>query len=329
MGKERKGWKLWGSWLLVLMLAVGLAGCGAEDNKDTKNASSPSPVSGNSSAQAVSGTKTIYPLKLKDVTGTEVVIDKTPERVVSISPSETEAIFAIGAGSKVVGVDKNSNYPEEVKKLPQTGDTKTNLEALLAMKPDLVIANNGVQAKVVEQLRTMNVKVYSSDPKTLDEVMAKIEVFGTIMNQQEGAKKVTDKMRQEKQKVVDAVKNAPKKKVYMEFSPGWTVGDGEFMNELLLLAGGENVASGNKGWFQADPEKIIKANPDVILYAKDAAMGNLIYDELKKRPGFEQISAMKNNKLFAIESDLVSRVGPRLTQALIEMGKAIHPDLVK
>jgi iron complex transport system substrate-binding protein len=149
------------------------------------------------------------------------------------------------------------------------------------------------------------------------------------MNKQEDAKKTADKMRADKQKIVDAVKNAPKKKVYMEFNPGWTVGDGEFMDELVRLAGGENVAAGKAGWYQIDSEAIIKKNPDVIVYSAGGNMKDTVLEEIQKRPGWDQVDAVKNKKLVPINEDIVSRVGPRLTEALLEIAKAAHPDLVK
>jgi iron complex transport system substrate-binding protein len=273
--------------------------------------------------------QTQYPLKLKDDTGTVVIFDKAPMRVTTIASSETEAVFAIGAGDKIFGVDQYSNYPDAAKSKPQVGDMNTNLEALLATKPDVVFANNGLQSKVIDKLRELNIKVYASNPKTIDEIITKIETVGQIMNLQENALKVTSTMRSEKNSVVNALNNAPKKKVYLEFDPGWTVGDGEFLSDLINLAGGINVAGGKNGWYQIDPEAIIKANPQVILYAKETYGQGSILDIMNKRAGWDIIDAMKNKQVFALETDPLVRVGPRITKGLIEMAKAIHPDLVK
>ncbi|GIP38786.1 ABC transporter substrate-binding protein [Paenibacillus sp. J31TS4] len=322
-----------GGLLLAGALALSLAACGGGQQTPSPSADPASGLSTPAKAPSDSGTavkQTAYPITVKDATGTELVFDKAPERIVTIAPSETETVFAVGAGSKVVGVDKWSDYPEEAKSKPSVGDMNTNIEALLATKPDLVIAHDGLQHKVVEQLRELKIKVYASNTKTLDQTIEKIETFGLVLNTQEQAKKVTDKMKADRQKVMDAVKDAPKKKVYMEFSPGWTVGDGEYLNELLALAGGVNVAAGKPGWYKVDPEAIIQANPEVILYGKgnNNGMGDILA-ELKKRPGFDQIDAMKAGRTYPIDDNLTSRVGPRMTEALLEMAKAIHPDRVK
>jgi iron complex transport system substrate-binding protein len=273
--------------------------------------------------------QTQYPLKVKDATGVELVFEKAPLRVTTIAASETEAIFAIGAGDKVFGVDQYSNYPEAANAKPKVGDMNTDLEALLATKPDVVFANNGLQKKVIDKLRELKIKVFASDPSNIDQVIEKIETVGVIMNLQDNARKVTNTMRAERKMVVDALKNATKKKVYLEFDPGWTVGDGEFLSELITLSGGINVASGTKSWYKIDPEAIIKANPEVILYSDISYGEETNYDIIKNRSGWDNIAAMKNKQVFALKTDPLVRVGPRITKGLIDMARAIHPDLVK
>ncbi|TVY04360.1 ABC transporter substrate-binding protein [Cohnella terricola] len=338
MKLNQKLWGKIGAWLLVAMLAIGLVGCGAAKNNEVASPSSSqaSPIASPEASPSASGSpdqsaqaQTTYPLTLTDSTGTEVVFEQAPERIVTIAPSETEVLFAIGAGSKVVGVDQYSDYPEEAKSIDKVGDMNTNTEALLALKPDVVFAHSGMQTKVIEQLRNLNVKVYASNPKNLDQVMEKIETVGKIMNVQEGAAQVTGTMKDELKQVTDALQGVTPKKVYMEFSPGWTVGTGEYMDEILTLAGGDNVSKEKSGWFEVDPEKVIKENPEVILYAKNDAYELGILQAIQERPGFEKIDAVKNNQLFAVDDNSISRVGPRLTKVLYDMAKAIHPDKVK
>lgn len=320
---------------LTLALTVTLTGCGGKE--ETKGAASPSAAA---SVQATASTspstapsantaeQTVYPLKLKDATGTEVTFQKAPERIITLVPSETETVFALGAGSKVVGVDKWSDYPEEAKQKPQMGDMTTNIEAVLAAKPDVVFASGTLNSKVIDELRKLGITVYASSPKTIAETIEKVEVIGKAINAQAQAKKVTDEMRADLKQVTDAVKNAPKKRVYLEFSQGWTVGDGEFLSEMVELSGGINVGAGKAGWYEIDPEAIIKANPEVIVYSTGAGMETLP-DTIKGRAGFSGMDALKNNQLYGIDGNLTNRVGPRLTKGLLAMAKAVHPDLVK
>jgi len=341
MNNKNKGlWMKIGSWLLIAMLAIGLVGCGNNGNDAASSPSASAPASqpaaspsaspsASESPSAEAPAQTVYPLKLTDATGTEVVFEQTPERVVTLAPSETEALFAVGAGTKVVAVDNYSDYPPEAKEIAKVGDMNTNTEALLAAKPDIVFAHASMQAKVIEELRKLNVKVFASDPKTLDQVMEKIETVGQIMNVQEGAKQVTDTMRSELKQVTDALQGVAPKKTYMEFSPGWTVGSGEYMDEVLTLAGGDNVSKAKSGWFEVDPEAVIQANPEVVLYAVNTEFDLGILKAIEDRPGFDKIDAIKNKQLFPVDDNSISRVGPRLTKVLYDMAKAIHPDKVK
>jgi iron complex transport system substrate-binding protein len=329
--KRRNGWKKGTLLLLTAVLAVSLAACGkSKENAggaspSSSSSASPQVNAGGASTDPAKSAQTTYPLTLKDDTGTEITFDKAPERIVSISPSETEVLYAVGAGSKVVAVDNYSNYPDDAAKKPKVGDMNLNVEALLAQKADIVFANSSVNKKQVEQLRGLGVKVFGSDPKTVDEVIGRIELYGKIMNTADTAKKMADTMRAEKKQVVDAVKDAPKKRVYVEISPGYTVGSGVFIDELVTLGGGTNIMADQQRYPKVDPEAIVKANPEVILYSSPSVNP----DELKKRPGWDTIDAVKNGRLYPIEDDLFSRVSPRLTQTLIKVGKAIQPDKVK
>ena len=327
-----KGW----TGLVVLLLAAMLlvAGCGNSGNGGDASASaSPSatpagsPAATSPDAGSATSTETVYPLTLTDATGTEVTFEKAPERVVSLAPSETEILFAVGAGDLVVGVDEYSDYPEEAKSKPKVGDYITNIEAVLAAEPDVVFAGVSLNEQAIQELRNLRVTVFAGEANTIDKVIERVETVALILNKQEQGKQVTDRMRAERQKVVDALKDVPKKRVYFELDPNWTVGDGEFVSELLDLAGATNVASGKKGWFEIDPEAIIEADPEVILYSVYEGMEPL-GDIIKSRPGWDAITAIKNGQVYGIDANLTTRNGPRVTQGLMEMAKAIHPEIV-
>ncbi|WP_040931363.1 ABC transporter substrate-binding protein, partial [Paenibacillus larvae] len=245
-------------------------------------------------------------------------------------------LFAIGLGDKIQGVSDFDDFPKEAKSKPKLGSImKPNVEAMIAANVDVVFTGISTSKEDVEKLRESNVQVFKVEPKTLDDVMNNMLLYGKITDHQEQAEQVVEKMKAEKQKVVDAVskvKAEEKKKVYVEFSPGWSVGSGEFMNEIIELAGGINVASDMKGWHQISEEKIIEKNPDVILYANgvtdDKTKKNL-EELIRGRSGWDQINAVKNNTVIGVDQNLISRPGPRITQGLTEVAKAIYPDLVK
>ncbi|AQT85565.1 ABC transporter substrate-binding protein [Paenibacillus larvae] len=319
--------------VLTLALAVSMTACG---KKEEPAASSSPKAEATAKSGDSSSKKTQYPLKVTDATGKEFTFEKAPERIASISPAETESLFAIGLGDKIQGVSDFDDFPKEAKSKPKLGSImKPNVEAMIAANVDVVFTGISTSKEDVEKLRESNVQVFKVEPKTLDDVMNNMLLYGKITDHQEQAEQVVEKMKAEKQKVVDAVskvKAEEKKKVYVEFSPGWSVGSGEFMNEIIELAGGINVASDMKGWHQISEEKIIEKNPDVILYANgvtdDKTKKNL-EELIRGRSGWDQINAVKNNKVIGVDQNLISRPGPRITQGLTEVAKAIYPDLVK
>ncbi|WP_419873194.1 helical backbone metal receptor [Candidatus Pristimantibacillus sp. PTI5] len=318
--------------LLLVMMLVVTSACGANKNADNQsnnqaaNAEQPATTEPTPDASAQT---TVYPLTMKDDTGTEITFEKQPAKVVTLVPSETETIYAIGSGEQVVGVDQWSDYPEEAASKPKVGDMTTNIEAVVALNPDLVLASSSLNTEAITKLRALNIAVYATDPLTYDAVIAKIENLGHIMNKQSEATAVADHMREVKQQVSDAVKDAEKKKVYLEFSQGWTVGSGTFLDELLGLAGGNNISAGSPGWYEVNAEEVVTQNPELIIYPDLKEDPNPIVAGIDSRPGWDVIDAVKNKQMFAVTENPLVRVGPRLADGLLELAKVIHPDLVK
>jgi iron complex transport system substrate-binding protein len=325
----------WSVILLSLALAASLAACGKKDDNTGKIVDPAKASTEATKAPAAPAKKTQYPLTVKDTTGKEFTFEKAPTRIVSVAPSETEILFAIGLGDQIVGVSDHDDYPAEAKSKPKMGGLKPNLEALIAANADVVFAGGSMKKDNVEKLRESKLNVFKIEPKTLDDVMAGILQFGVITDHQEQAEKVVAKMKADRQKVTDAVKGVKveeKKKVYIEFSPGWTVGSGEFMDELITLSGGINVAADTKSWHQISEEKIIQQNPNVILFSKDVVddkSKKTLEQIIRTRSGWDKIDAVQKNQVFGLDANLLSRPGPRLTEGLLEMAKEIYPELVK
>ncbi len=311
--------------LLLTMMLIITAACGATTDNKPNSAASNSP----SSSPAPSETATVYPLTIQDETGTEMTFQQAPVKIVTLAPSETEVAYAIGAGELVVGVDAYSNYPEEATKKPQVGDMTTDIEAVIALNPDLVLASSSMNTAAISRLRELNVNVFATDPATYDAVVAKIETLGIVMDKQPEAAAVADNMRSAKEQVTAAVKDAEKKRVYLEFSPGWTVGSGTFLDELITLAGGQNIATDTPSWFEVNAEEVIKQNPQLIIYPAMKEDPNPIVAGIESRPGWDVIDAVQNKQMHAVTEDPLVRVGPRLAEGLLELAKVIHPDLIK
>ncbi|GGF85928.1 ABC transporter substrate-binding protein [Paenibacillus aceti] len=331
--------KIWAVGLLTFVLLV-VAGCGA-NNATTNNAANGANSSANEASQSTNNSETkaeaqhtTYPLTVKDANDAEITFDAAPQKIVSLSPSETEGLFALGLDEQIVGVSDNDDYPEAALSKPKMGGFQVNVESIVATEPDLVVVTGTmIKAETIKSLTDLGIKVLQSNPKTIADVMDHIKTIGEITDHQAEAEQVVKQMQSELDQVTEAVKSVKeedKKKVYIEFSPGWTVGKGEFMDEMITLAGGVNVASDVEGWSQINEENIIKANPDVVLYAKSVIENDqTLADIVKGRSGWDQINAVKNDQVIGLDDNLLSRPGPRVTQGLIEVAKAIYPDLMQ
>lgn len=307
--------------------------CSFADTQTTENQSSVA-TTVQESTMNEGATQTEYPLTVTDASGTEVTIEMEPERVVSASPSETEILFALGLGDKLVGVSDYDDYPEEALEKEKVGGVvDPNEEAILALEPDFVIGGISMSDDVVQKLRDLELPMYKNDASSLDEIMDNILQIGLIMNAQEEAKELVADMQTDIDEVREAVKDVSeedKKTVYVEFAPGWTVGSGEFLDELITLAGGVNAAGDVEGWNEVNEEKIIEVNPDVIIYAKDAVdfeTEEPLKDLIQQRGGWEKMTAIQEDRLVPIEENIVSRIGPRVTEALKQFAEAIYPEL--
>lgn len=328
-------WKNWSTGALAIMLALSLAACG--NNNEPKQEVAPTTTEQVTPAvEEASVLKTEYPLTVKDATGESLTFKEAPKKIISISPAETESLFALGLDEQVVGVSDYDDYPEAVTTKPKMGGLyNPNEEAIIAAQPDLVVTGISMSAEAAQHLRDLGITIFKTDPKTVDDVITNIELFGQITDHQAEATTVTDKMKQERAEVTDAVKSLSpeqKKKVYIEFSLGWTVGRGEFMDELITLAGGVNVAADTEGWNEISEEKIINDNPDVILFSKDVIddkTRQTLDQIIKERSGWDQITAVKNDAIYGLDGNLVSRPGPRVTESLKEIASAIYPELLK
>ncbi|MFF2482550.1 ABC transporter substrate-binding protein [Paenibacillus sp. NPDC058071] len=323
MKNAHKRWRGLAALLLVAMLMV-VAACG---NGSGSNGGNGSNGQGQQPQQQEQSQQSAYPLTVKDDTGTEITFEQAPSKVVTLAPSETEVMYAIGAGEQVAGVDAFSNYPPEAASKPQIGDMTTNIEAVVALTPDLVLASSSMNAEAVTKLRELKIAVYATDPTTYDATADKITTIGRIVGKEKEAETVAQHMKDVKQQVQDAVKDAAKKPVYLEFSPGWTVGSGTFLNELLTIAGGTNISAAQPGWFEVSAEEVVKQNPQLIIYPDLKEDPNPIAAAFAQRPGWDAIDAIKNKQLFAVAEDPLVRVGPRLADGLLELAKTIHPDL--
>jgi cobalamin transport system substrate-binding protein len=271
-----------------------------------------------------------FPTSVTDFQNRSVAIATRPERIVSIGPSNTEFLFALGAGDRVVGDDDFSDQPAAAKAKPHVGGVKVNLEQVAALRPDLIVTVKFSDG-TLEALTKTTASVLVVDPQGLGDVARTATLLGKAVGA-DGAKLASDV-----QARVDAVKaktaTAVKPKVFHEIDASdpaklYSVGPGSFIDDLITVAGGTNVlAAAKTAYPTVSGEEVIRANPEVIVLA-DAAYGTTV-DSVAARPGWAAIDAVKNKKVFPVPGDLFSRPGPRVGEAAEAYAKLLHPDLFR
>ena len=252
------------------------------------------------------------------VTVGTTTVDKRPEKIISLSPAGTEMLFAIGAGSQVVAVDDQSNYPPEAPKSDLSGYTP-NAESIAAKNPDLVVLTYDTN-KIVEQLTQLKIPVYfGAAAKTLDDSYQQLTDLGKLTGHVDEAADVVQRMKDDLAKLVkDLPQRSRKLTYYHELDPNYyTVTSKTFVGSLYALVGLENIADpadadGAKGGYpQLSQEALIKADPDFIFLA-DAECCQQTADTAKARPGWDSLTAVKNNQIIVVNGDIASRWGPRV-----------------
>jgi iron complex transport system substrate-binding protein len=273
---------------------------------------------------------------LKDDLGRTISINGVPQRIVSLAPSNTEMLFALGLGSKVVGTDDYSDYPAEAMKLTHVGSAfpSFSIETIVSLKPDLAVAFGYTLPDYVSKLENLGIPVVVLAPKGIEGIISDIELIGQITGTSAQAKKLTADMQKRLDAVLAKTKGATASRVFWEFDatdPGkpWTAGPGSFNDVLISLAGGQNIgAIGPASSWQMNSEDILKADPQVIIL-DDFQFGTSV-DSVSKRPGWASIAAVKTNSIYPItDPNLTDRPGPRIIDGLELLARIIHPELFK
>jgi iron complex transport system substrate-binding protein len=269
--------------------------------------------------------------------GREVTLKAVPRRIVSLAPSNTEVLFAVGAGDQVVGVTKYCNYPPEAQTREQIGgfaaDT-ISVETIVALEPDLVLAIGESQRPVIEALEQVGIPVVALMASTFDDVYANIEQVGELTGHQEEATQVVAEMQKRVDTVTTVVAAIPQEErlpVFWEIwdEPLMTAGPSTFAGQAIELAGGVNIfADVTEDYPQVSAEEVVKRNPAVIL-GPDTHGDKLTPEQVIQRPGWDQIEAVQEGRIHLIQGDIVSRPGPRLAEGLEAVAHALYPDLFK
>ena len=312
--------------VLALAGLLLLAACGA----------SPPPESIPSTA-AAAPTEAGFPLTVTDDAGRDVALDAAPERIVSLAPSSTEIVCALGACDRLVGVTDFDDYPAEVGEIADVViQAQVDLERVVAAEPDLVLAagNEITPSAVIEQLEELGLVVMVLYPETLDEVYADITLLGTTLEASDEAQALISDMEDRVEVVVDAVAGADAPRTLYEVFHGegttYTAGEGSFLASLIELAGGAPITGDAQGLISA--EELVAADPELILlgtasYDPSLADEEAALDAVAARAGWGELAAVRDGRVVPYADDIVTtRPGPRIVSGLEALARAIHPD---
>lgn len=272
--------------------------------------------------------RTSGPIVLVDDFDREISLEEPAQRVISLVPAATEMLFALGAGDRVVGASEYCNYPEAALEIPRVGGFDgPNLEAIVALEPDLVLAAS-LHKDAVEGLEGLGIPVLALDPMTLEEIYANIELLARAIGEDKAGKDLVADMKGRLEAVGQALGQLQEDErplvFYESWYPGiWTAGEDTFISEIITLAGGKNIAWGVSRWTEMQEEDVLVRNPDVIIHGYlDFSM----VEPFDQRTGWDVVTAVKEDRIFFVDPDILNRTGPRVVDAVEEIARLIHPD---
>lgn len=292
--------------LLVSLVIMFFTGCNQSDIKDGK-------------------------LTVTDSLGNEVVIEKTPERIVAMLASDVEILYALGVEDKIIAVGEYANYPEDTANKQKVGTSiNTNIEELIALEPDVVfIGVMGQTEDHYEQLKQAGIPVVVSNAQTIKDTYNIIEIIGQVVGKHQEAKDMVKDMKAGFDELKEKSINKEALNAYIEVSPLqfglWTCGKGTFIQELLDIVNINNVFDDLEGWAEVSEEQVIDRNPDIILTTVGVSYGvEKPVEDILSRENWKSVKAVADEKIYMLDSDKTARPGPRLLEAARELFDAVH-----
>lgn len=263
--------------------------------------------------------------------GTAFSSEKKHAKIVSLAPSTTEILFALGLGDEIVGVSQFCDYPAQALSIEKVGSfSQPNVEKILMLRPDIIFCTGLEQAPIIIKLRQLRVNVCISDPKNFSELYRSIEEIGCLTGTENKARVLIESMQSQSAAISARVRPIPlskRPKVFVEYwsQPLMTAGAGSFLDELIDQAGGVNVAHDiQKPYSRIAQEEVLRRNPDCIIMAYMNKENSL--SMYQARFGWKEISAVKNKRVYSdIDPNIILRPGPRLTEGLRKIYERLYP----
>ncbi|MFZ4452229.1 ABC transporter substrate-binding protein [Salibacterium aidingense] len=278
-----------------------------------------------------------FPVEMTDAAGETLTIEEKPERIVSIIPSNTEIAFALGLEEEIVGVSDHANYPEEAMDKERVGGMDFNVEKIISLEPDLLLAHASALQQAeegLEQIEEAGVHVLVvNEAASFEGAYESIEMIGKAAGAEEEASNMVTEMKKQVQDLEEQaaeINEEERKTVWMEIQPPpeiFTTGQGTFQHEMLEIINADNAAGDEEGWLPYSAEEAVSLNPDVIITTYGSYAEGDPEEEIKSRSGWSNIPAVESGEIYDVNSDLVSRPGPRLTEGAEELAELVYPDV--
>ena len=267
---------------------------------------------------------------LEDETGRRINVPAHPRRIVSLAPDITEILFALGLEKEIVGVTQFSNYPEAARSKPKVGSyINLSLERILGLHPDLVIGTtSGNRKEAVNKLEKAGIPVFVTNPQRVSDIPRMILNVGRITGRETAARQLAGEMKAKTERIVSLTAHRPKPKVFVQIdsNPIVSVGRDTIYNELIEMAGGQNIAARIPGKYpRCNMESVIKDQPEVILLSTMSGQTSR-KAILASWSQWKDIPAVRNSQIYFVDSDLTDRFSPRIVQGLEVIAEIIHPE---
>jgi iron complex transport system substrate-binding protein len=297
--------------LSIVLCAIVIAGCTSVSTSDRK--------------------ATAYPMAVIDDSGRVMAFDAAPQRIVSLAPSNTEILYALGLQDRIVGVDVNSNYPPEALSKPRMGGmANVSIASVIGAKPDLVLVSQFTPASTVNDLSAAGLKVFCSHPDNASDTERTIITLGSILGVPDSARQLYDNMSAEIAPITEKTSRLnesrkPTVLMIITLDPPMYVADpGNYMDSLITIGGGRNVATGAV----MTKEEVLEADPDMIIVPL-TDWTQATYDSLKNgsEPWMRGLKAVQNGRVYAVDYDAVGRPGPRMGEGAMLIVGVLHPEL--
>ncbi|WP_342574916.1 ABC transporter substrate-binding protein [Solibacillus sp. FSL K6-1781] len=311
-----KKWQLLSS---AALLTLTLAACNSEKATDEQSAKDNTEVT--EAAQ--------FPVTIKDALDKEITLEKAPERIITLAPSNTEILFGLGLNDEIIAVNDNDTYPEQALSKESVGGMEFNLEQIISLQPDLVVAHESglysFNEQAIAQLESVGIPVFVvKDAKTFEETYETIEQIGKLTNKEKEAEEMIVSIKEGIEEIEVKVADLEEKSVFVVVGTNpqlYVAGQETFISEMLEVLNVENAVP-ELGWPQYSSEQFVKSNPDIILvtYENDLAA-------IEENDAYAEMDAVKNANVKLVDSDTTSRQGPRIVEGIESIGEAIYPEV--